>query len=683
MVAVTAIVAFQSMGLPIGVPGEDIYVKLSAITLYQLQSSAFNGANLSASNIVWTQLTGVPAFSNMQLSNISDYLTANNYVDKTYIQNANTSLQNWVIAQGFNSSLYNLGQFNNDVGYIISYVNTNCSALNSCSNIIYTGSSELLQGNVTNNNQIANGADYSTNTQVNSRINGNITLQNSTITSALNLKALAGTCPSGQVVVNATATGVQCGSIGGTGTVTQINRGYGLKGDGTSITSSGDIVINSSEIVNKTYASATYYLASNPDGFISSYTETDPIYSANRVYLQNESTAFNLANNLTNADIAWTQLTGVPSYSNFQIANGTALTVTGSDVSGTVGSFVISSTIQREASAMKLANVTALNYITSSALSPYQLVAGVFNSANFTTLNANDQKEASAWKLANFTSANSADLNTGTSFSGDVSGAYNNLQLGTGVVGATELASTAVSGGSYGSASAVGTFTVDADGRLTTAGNTNIAIGTSAVSGISIYANNVTDNNQIANSRAYITLSALAPYNQSLFNLGQFNNDVGYITSYVDTNTNCSATNSCSNIIYTGSSELLKGNVTNNNQIVNGAGYTTNTGTVTAVTGTSPIASSGGNTPAISISQATTSTNGYLSSTDWNTFNNKVSTSTLGTYLQNGTDITTTKLTISGTPPIYIWYYNATVFQCLNSTGSLITNNGDVNVICS
>jgi hypothetical protein len=46
-------------------------------------------------------------------------------------------------------------------------------------------------------------------------------------------------------------------------------------------------------------------------------------------------------------------------------------------------------------------------------------------------------------------------------------------------------------------------------------------------------------------------------------------------------------------------------------------------GTVTAVTGTAPIVSSGGTAPAISITQATTSTNGYLSSTDWNTFNGK------------------------------------------------------------
>lgn len=61
------------------------------------------------------------------------------------------------------------------------------------------------------------------------------------------------------------------------------------------------------------------------------------------------------------------------------------------------------------------------------------------------------------------------------------------------------------------------------------------------------------------------------------------------------------------------------------------------TGTVTAVTGTAPISSSGGNTPAISISQANTSTDGYLSSTDWNTFNGKATlpsqTGNSGKYL--------------------------------------------------
>jgi hypothetical protein len=49
-------------------------------------------------------------------------------------------------------------------------------------------------------------------------------------------------------------------------------------------------------------------------------------------------------------------------------------------------------------------------------------------------------------------------------------------------------------------------------------------------------------------------------------------------------------------------------------------------GAVTSVTGTSPVVSSGGATPAISIPAASTSASGYLTSTDWNTFNGKYST---------------------------------------------------------
>ena len=46
-------------------------------------------------------------------------------------------------------------------------------------------------------------------------------------------------------------------------------------------------------------------------------------------------------------------------------------------------------------------------------------------------------------------------------------------------------------------------------------------------------------------------------------------------------------------------------------------------GTVTSVTGTAPVASTGGTTPVISMTAANTSTDGYLTSTDWNTFNSK------------------------------------------------------------
>jgi hypothetical protein len=56
-------------------------------------------------------------------------------------------------------------------------------------------------------------------------------------------------------------------------------------------------------------------------------------------------------------------------------------------------------------------------------------------------------------------------------------------------------------------------------------------------------------------------------------------------------------------------------------------------GTITSVSASLPISSTGGATPNLSITQATTSTDGYLSSTDWNTFNNKVSSATLAGYV--------------------------------------------------
>jgi hypothetical protein len=81
-------------------------------------------------------------------------------------------------------------------------------------------------------------------------------------------------------------------------------------------------------------------------------------------------------------------------------------------------------------------------------------------------------------------------------------------------------------------------------------------------------------------------------------------------------------------------------------------------GTVTSVTGTAPVVSSGGATPAISMAAATASVNGYLTSTDWTTFNNKSNTNgtvtsvaalTLGT---TGTDLSSTVATGTTTPVI-------------------------------
>ncbi len=89
-------------------------------------------------------------------------------------------------------------------------------------------------------------------------------------------------------------------------------------------------------------------------------------------------------------------------------------------------------------------------------------------------------------------------------------------------------------------------------------------------------------------------------------------------------------------------------------------------GGVTAVTGSAPIASSGGATPDISITQATTVSDGYLSATDFNTFDGKQDALTAGTGIDLTGNIVTntapdqtviltagTDINVSGTYPSF------------------------------
>ena len=93
-------------------------------------------------------------------------------------------------------------------------------------------------------------------------------------------------------------------------------------------------------------------------------------------------------------------------------------------------------------------------------------------------------------------------------------------------------------------------------------------------------------------------------------------------------------------------------------------------GGVTSVTGTAPVVSSGGTTPAISMAKATTSVDGYLSSTDWNTFNNKgqvnAITSTDGSVSVTGTSTVDLSVAIAAST-------TNVIVQVRNTTGATLT----------
>ena len=257
------------------------------------------------------------------------------------------------------------------------------------------------------------------------------------------------------------------------------------------------------------------------------------------------------------------------------------------------------------------------------------------------------------------------------------------ITAGTGLTGGGDLsanrtlaiATTGVTATTYGSASSVPVIAVNTQGQITSATNTTIAIANTQVSGLGTMSTQNANNVTITGG----TLNAVA-IGQSTAGDGSF--DV--LTANVTRLTN--VTSSAGIVItgtFTGSSptdglvmdyatgwgrfsdfggdgfqwfnaglattKLMElsstGALTTTGTVTaNGVLLTGNLGTVTSVTGTAPVVSSGGTTPAISMAKATTSVDGYLSSTDWTTFNNK---QPAGSYLTTVTS--DAPLTGSGT----------------------------------
>lgn len=100
--------------------------------------------------------------------------------------------------------------------------------------------------------------------------------------------------------------------------------------------------------------------------------------------------------------------------------------------------------------------------------------------------------------------------------------------------GTISLTNTSVAAGSYGNASTVGTFTVDAQGRLTSASNTSISIAVAAVSGAVPNTRNVSTSTGLTgggNLSADLTLSVTANSTQQL--VGVQNNGTAVATRQI------------------------------------------------------------------------------------------------------------------------------------------------------
>jgi len=129
---------------------------------------------------------------------------------------------------------------------------------------------------------------------------------------------------------------------------------------------------------------------------------------------------------------------------------------------------------------------------------------------------------------------------------------------------------------------------------------------------------------------------------------------------------------------------IANASLTNSAITINGTstslGGSISVGTVTSVTGTSPVVSSGGATPAISMPAATTSVNGYLTSTDWTTFNNKGSGTVTSVALTAPAMFTVTgsPVTSSGTLALT---YSGTALPILNGGTGQTTANAAFNAL--
>ena len=309
------------------------------------------------------------------------------------------------------------------------------------------------------------------------------------------------------------------------------------------------------------------------------------------------------------------------------LAKSTLTAGTGISISNGHGSITIANTLPSLGGTVTSVSVVTANGLAGTVATSTTTPAITLSTTITGLLKGNGTAISAATSGTDYAPATS-----GTSILyGNGSGGFSNVTIGSGISFATGTLSATGSGGTVTSVSGTGTVngitltgTVTSSGSLTLGGTlgsiANSQLSNSTISGVSLGGN----------------LFSLTAGTGVSFSAGTTYNGSAAIT-----------------ITATGSG-----------------------GTVTSVSGTSPISSSGGTTPTISITQSSATTNGYLSSTDWSTFNNKgsgtvTSVSFTGGIITVATATTTPALTVAGTSGGIPYFSSATTW----ATSAVLTAN--------